>query len=61
MSEGFDADRLKELCRDLGRAMRKSIQEEYDKMGIPKGHPMRKIGPIIIKDGKEIYKIVGKF
>lgn len=57
----MNEDKFRELCKDLGQAMRKSIQEEYDKMGIPKGHPSRKIGPIIINDGKNIRKYSGEF
>ena len=35
--------------RALGKAMRQSLIDEYEKMGIPKGHPARKIGPIYIR------------
>jgi len=50
---------MREWARALGKAARKSAQEEYDKMGIPKGHPMRKIAPITIVGGGKATKIEG--
>ena len=50
---------MREWARALGKAARKSAQEEYDKMGIPKGHPMRKIAPITVVSGGKITKHEG--
>jgi len=41
-----DADDFKSMAYAMGKAARKRIQKIYDKAGIPKGHPMRKINPI---------------
>ena len=55
-------DLVKKWSGQLGKAMRQVLIDEYGEMGIPKGHPSRKIGPIYVTGkGGKVKKYEGTF